>query len=317
MVNDQRIRAILFYLSVLVFFTGLPFILSFALGYKFDPHTFKFTRTGLIFLKTQPVGADIYLEEKILNEKTPTSIEELLPGKYNIKLELDKHYPWSGEAWVEAGKVTRLEKIILFPLRPLIKKLNPERLSSFWLDEEKNIIYYVNEEDGNIYRSDLEGVHYEKIATCLSDISSPLKYKLSGDREKILYFNKNKIGISFSTLHKELLTKSPSFIIAHQRDSIIDIFWHSDSYHLILISNKHIEVLEARPDSLPIILVNLNKKNASAFYDIDTDTIYFIDSQRAPDGNFYDNLYKLRLESRLSPLEEFRKLRTNDENQKD
>ena len=44
----QRLRGILFYLGLLLFFTGLPFILSFALGYKFNAHALKFVKTGLI-----------------------------------------------------------------------------------------------------------------------------------------------------------------------------------------------------------------------------------------------------------------------------
>lgn len=39
MLNEQKIRAILFYLSLIIFLAGLPFILSFALGYKFDAQT--------------------------------------------------------------------------------------------------------------------------------------------------------------------------------------------------------------------------------------------------------------------------------------
>jgi len=65
MLNEQRIRAILFYLSVVIFLMGLPFILSFALGYNFDRRTFKFTKTGLLVLKTQPSGASVYLDEKL------------------------------------------------------------------------------------------------------------------------------------------------------------------------------------------------------------------------------------------------------------
>ncbi len=112
MLHEQRIRAILFYLSVLIFLMGLPPILSSTLGYNFDKRTFKFTKAGLIVLKTQPQGASVYLDKKLLSFKTPATINELLPGKYELKFEMDKYYPWSGEVEVGAGKVTRLEKII-------------------------------------------------------------------------------------------------------------------------------------------------------------------------------------------------------------
>jgi hypothetical protein len=311
MPNEQKVRAFLFYLSVFIFLIGLPFILSFALGYKFDRRRFKFTKTGLLVLKTQPSGASVYLDEELLDLKTPATIAELLPGRYNLRLELEKHYPWLNEVNVDAGKVTRLEKIILFPLRPDIKQLNRERLSSFWVDEERGAIYYINPEDNGIYKSDLEGRSSERVAGFLSLQPTAVKWKLSPDREKVLYFNAHQIGIS----HLEPQNKFspvPPFILNYSDDRIIGVFWHSDSYHLILISRRSVDALEARPQAEPVILVNLNKRNTSCFYDNRTDTLYFLDAQRAKDGNLYDNLYKLELNTKVFPLQELIKLKPSD-----
>ncbi|MGE5197487.1 MAG: PEGA domain-containing protein, partial [Deltaproteobacteria bacterium] len=192
MLSEQKLRAFLFYVSVLVFLAGLPFILSFALGYKFDRRAFKFTKTGLIVLKTQPPGASIYFNEKLLNDRTPVTLNELLPGTYNIRLELENYYPWEDDIGVEAGKVTRIEKIIFFPLRPNVKQLNKEKISIFWIDPEKDNIYYVNQDEGYIYKSDLNGDHYEKIASFPEILPAPVKWKSSPDREKILYFNERQ-----------------------------------------------------------------------------------------------------------------------------
>ena len=68
MLNEQKIRGILFYLSVSIFFIGLPFILSYALGYKFNPRTLKFTQTGLISIKKTP-ETHIYLDSKLLTKR--------------------------------------------------------------------------------------------------------------------------------------------------------------------------------------------------------------------------------------------------------
>ena len=87
MFSEQKIRGALFYLSFVAFFAGLPFILSFALGYKFNPQTWKFYRTGLIYLKTQPEGARIYLNDKLIPEKTPArplSTYRVLPRTHRL-----------------------------------------------------------------------------------------------------------------------------------------------------------------------------------------------------------------------------------------
>lgn len=309
---EQRIRAFLFYLSVFVFLIGLPFILSFALGYKFDRRTFKFTKTGLIFLKTQPPGASIYLDGKLLNEKTPTTLRELLPGTYRIRLELEKHYSWIQEVKVEPRKVMLLDKIILFPLRPNIKHINKQGFDSYLIDEPEGAIYYINYEHGNIYRSDLEGIRYEKVADFHVISPYPLKWKFSPDKKKLLYFNRYQIGITYLESPRDKLVLVAPFILDYPAGSIIDVFWHSDNYHLVIMSDKDIEVLEAKPESRPIELVKLNKKDSLAFYNIHEDTLYFIDSQTADDGNIYDNLYKLELNARTFPFLELIKLKTNE-----
>jgi len=310
--SEQRIRAVLFYLSLSIFLIGLPFILSFALGYKFNPRNFHFTKAGLIALKTQPEGASVYFNGKLLNEKTPTTINELLPGQYNIGLELERHYPWFSEVEVEAGKVTRLEKIILFPLRSNIKQLNKDKISSFWVDKEKDTIYYLNQEDKLIYKSDLKGESFEEIASLPEIISMPRQWKISADREKLLLFNQHQIVIVYlETQNANSYMESP-IILNYSKRRIIDIFWYSDSYHLVLVSDRNIEVLEARPRAMPINLVNLNRKNISAFYDDTKDTLYFIDSQKAEDGKFYDNVYKLELGTKISQLRDLIKLKSNE-----
>lgn len=308
MSGEQKIRAILFYLSLLIFFSGLPFILSFALGYKFDRRSFKFTKSGLIVLKTQPAGANVYLDKKLLNEKTPVTINELLPGKYTIGLELEGHYPYFSDVEVQAGKVSRVEKVILFPLRPYIKKLNKEIISTFWVDEAKGIMYYVNEDEHSVYKSDLDGDRFEKLTDFLPIAPLPKKWRLSPDREKLVYFNTHQIGILNIAQEKELFLGGDALIIDYPSGNITDVFWHSDSFHLVVVSGTKIEIVEAKKDSTPVTLAALNKRNSSAAYDVRTDTLYFMDYQKAADGKNYENLYKLELNAKLYPLKELMKL---------
>ncbi|MBU1869451.1 MAG: PEGA domain-containing protein [Candidatus Omnitrophica bacterium] len=293
--SEQRIRAGLFYLSIFIFFAGLPFILSFSLGYKFDPRTFKFTKTGLIFIKTQPMGASVYMNRKLLNDKTPLTIRELLPGSYYLSVELEKYFPWRGEVHVEEGKVTRLERIILFPLLSDVMHLNKEKISSFWVDEKKGKIYYINEAEKLVYISNLEGDNFEEIGTIPSAIQGEKKYTLSPDREKMLCFGPSHMAVLY--LKKE--ERGNSFILEYSGPKIINAFWYSDNYHIILVTDKDIEVREAAKYSLPVILVKLNKENTQSYYDENRDTIYFIDSQKASDNRSYDNVYKLELGSKF------------------
>lgn len=312
MVNEQRLRVILFYISVFVFIFGLPSILSFALGYKFDPRTFKFTKAGLISVKTQPPGANIYLDNRAINDKTPATVNELLPGIYNLKIELEDYYPWAQDIRVEAGRVTRIEKIILFPNRPNIKQLNNEQVRIFWFDEEREIIYYLDPRDNGIYRLSPEDEEQEKIATISKMISYPFRVSLSPDRKKLLYFNNRQIGIVYFAPFTERSLSGDNFVLDINGNRIVDVFWHSDSYHLVIVSDNGIEVLEISLDAKPLTLVALNKRGTSSFYDINNDSLYFIDSQRGPDNRFYDNLYRLDLSIKTFPFQQLIKIKNNE-----
>ncbi|MFA6216716.1 MAG: PEGA domain-containing protein [Candidatus Omnitrophota bacterium] len=309
MSGEQKIRSALYYLSVFIFLVGLPFIISFALGYKFDRRSFKFTKTGLILIKTQPSGASVFFDNMLLGDKTPVTINELLPGTYAIRMELSGHYPYFSNVTVEEGKVTRLEKVILFPLRADVKKLNKEVVTYFFIDEPKGAVYYVNDDERSVYKSDMDGTHFDKIADFQAIFPVPKKWKHSPDREKLLYYNTNQIGIVTVSAGDKLLSgQEQPFIINYAPGGIIEAYWHSDSYHIVLVTYSKIEIVEAKTNSIPVPIINLNKRNTSSFYDLRADTVYFLDSQKANDGLFYDNVYKLELNAKLYPFQEFMKL---------
>jgi hypothetical protein len=288
---------------VFLFFTGLPFILSFALGYKFNTHTLKFVKTGLIFVKTQPAGARIYLNGKFITEKSPASMQELLPGTYKVSLELEQYYPWKGQVEVEAGKVSRLDKIILFPKRPNLAQLNREKFSSFRIDNEKRIVYYLDLEKKVLYRSDLDANNFEDIASLPDKFTQVSGWEVSPDRRKLFIFNHHQISVVFFDTRIDDEFSASSVFLDYPPEKIIHVFWHSDSYHLVVLTDKHVQVIESRPQAVAINLVELNKAGAAAFYDSKEDVLYFSDTQRSSDGSFYNNLYKLELSTNLYLLE--------------
>ena len=303
MLNFQRTRGLLFYLSVFLFCIGLPGILSFALGYKFNTHTLKFVKTGLIFVKTQPAGAKIYLNGKLITERSPASMQELLPGTYKVALELAQHYPWKAEVEVEAGKVSRVDKVILFPVRPNLQQLNQEKFSSFRIDPEKKMIYYLDQEKKILYRSNLDANNFEDIATLPDKFMQINGWEVSADRKKLFIFNHHQISVIFFDTQMDGEYSASTVLLDYPQEKIADVFWHSDSYHLVVLTDKHVQVVESRLGAVPINLVELNKAQAVAFYDIKGDTLYFSDNQRSPDGSAYNNLYKLELSASLYSLE--------------
>lgn len=308
MITFQKIRGGFFYLSLFLFFTGLPFIISFALGYKFNINTLRFTKTGLIYVKTQPEGAKIYLNGRLLAEKSPASIQELIPGVYKIALELEQYYPWKGEVDVEAGQASRLDKIILFPIKPDIEQLNQEGFSSFRIKPERKLIYYLNQNKRIVYRSDLDSGNFEDIASLPADsawnyAAQITGWDVAGDNKKMFIFNPHQISVIFFDTQNDYDFAGSFVFLEYPREKIINVFWHSDSYHLIVLTNKHIQVIESAVLTKPVDLVELNKQEALAFYDSKEDVLYFTDSPKKSEDKPDSNLYRLELNTNLYLLE--------------
>jgi len=297
-----RTRAFLFYMSVAVFFTTLPAILSYSLGFKFDARTLTFYRTGLIALKSQPEGADVYLDGKPLNDRTPVTINELSPGAYQVEVRLKGYYPWSAKINVASARVANFERITLFPLRPEIKQLNKEKLTAFYVDQGKDRIYYFDQERSEIYVSDVEGNNQEKVGDMCKLDAAPLQCKVSPARKKIAYYNQRQVGISYLYAENDRREREAPCMVEVRDDLLREVFWHSNDHYLILVTDKKIEARELRPDASPMVLVVLNRKDARVFYDAPTDTLYFQDAERAADGRMYDNVYALELKQKLFDL---------------
>ena len=308
----QRARSFLFYLSLFLFFAGLPFILCFALGYKFNPHTLRFVKTGLIYIKTQPEGAKIYLNGKLIPDKSPASIQELIPGVYKITLELAQYYTWKSEVDVEAGKVSRIDKVILFPLRPDLQQLNPERFSFFRVDIEKGLIYYLDQENRVVYRSNLDGSNFEDIASLPEKFAQINGWEVSADKSKLFIFSTHQVGVIFFDMRNDYEYSDSFVLLDYPQEKIIKVFWHSDSYHLIALTNKHVMVIESRPLAKAVNLVELNNEATEAFYDNKRQVLYFSDNRKSPNDSSYNNLYKLELSPQLYLLERLMKKKTNE-----
>lgn len=144
-----KIRRILFLFFVIIFFTVTPWLSLYAAGYKIKlgwPPDFKqsLQKTGMLILDTSPRGARIFIDnkpsqlffKKYFNQeqsyiKTPAKIKNVLPGEYNIRLELSDYWSWEKKLVIEPGQATYAEDVYLF------KKNLPLQIISL-IPEEKN-----------------------------------------------------------------------------------------------------------------------------------------------------------------------------------
>ena len=148
-------RRILYTFFIIIFLIVTPWVCFYAAGYKLGPHL-QLQKTGSLVLKTEPDGAQIYLNGKIQRNfikklfnptqsyiTTPAKIKRLRPGEYEVKLVLSGYWPWQKKITIRPGKITLLENITLFKKNlPLI--LLPGQFSSLSFSPNKKHFFAVS-----------------------------------------------------------------------------------------------------------------------------------------------------------------------------
>lgn len=297
-------RTILFYLAVILFFALLPVILLYSFGYKLEINRLRIIKTGLIYIKSIPDGAKVYLNARLINKTTPVSIEGLMPAKYKLSLELEDYYPWHQEVLVESGKSTILDNIILFSIKPHLDKINISNVDDFYIfSGDKDYAYCLSENKTAIYRTRLNPKEKEANLLC-NQLLLPDNIKalsLSLDKKKLFYFYGNRLDVIYLTIEEEnhqQIKNNNFFIITENR--IIDAFWYSDSEHIVIMTDKDIKIYELISEGKDniITILNINDKHPKAFYNIAEDTLYFTDLQETSDGKLHRGLYRLDISKR-------------------
>jgi len=110
-----KIRIFLIFLTFLIVgFVGL-FASYYARGYQFNFKTFQFQPNGILVLKSDPTGAEIYINGN-LKSATDTTIS-LPPGTYDITLKKDAFFSWTKRLVIEKEIVTQAQ-VSLFRSAP-------------------------------------------------------------------------------------------------------------------------------------------------------------------------------------------------------
>lgn len=304
---DQRLRVFIFYISVVVFFVALPWILLYSFGYKLDIRNMKLAKTGLIYIDSTPQGAKVYLDGRDLKRVTPLGIDELLPGNYNIYLELEGHYPWRHTVSVKPGETAYLDTIIFFPKQPYLDKINIADADSgnfYVFAHEANYAYCITKESAAIYRASLN--NKDQPATLLCDyVKFPSGLKdlyLSPDKEKLLFTEGDKLHVIYLPTARLDYDKAKNNYFVVQADGRISrAFWFTDSGRVIVVTDKTITVYElfSQGKNNTVKLLKLRDNRAEVFYDVVSNMLYFTDIQKGSDDKMHRGLYRLDLSKNL------------------
>jgi len=142
---------------IAAFLTATPLVLFFSFGYSYDFENHALLKTGAITVNTQPRGAVVTFDGKILDSTTPLHVKHLLPGQYTIKIQKDGYRDWEDVITVESRQVTEIpaksEKLFM-----VLDSIKPETI----LEGVAEIVSTENESYARIATSTLT---YQNLST--------------------------------------------------------------------------------------------------------------------------------------------------------
>lgn len=138
-----RLRRILYTTFIILFFLAAPPLVLYTAGYRYDFRYGRVVETGSLVIRSRPEKADIYLDEKLYRQATPTIINNLLPGKLNLRVSKEGYHDWIQQLEISPRLTGFEENIKLYPKKNP-QSLLPDKAQNYWWNKKADKLVYTN-----------------------------------------------------------------------------------------------------------------------------------------------------------------------------
>lgn len=109
-------RRILPWIFAVVFLAAAPVVVFYTAGYRWNPKKEKVERNGTLIMNTEPSGATIMMNGQTITDTTPTTLQNVPPGRTVIRFEKNGYYPWQKELDIIPERVTFANTVWLWKI---------------------------------------------------------------------------------------------------------------------------------------------------------------------------------------------------------
>lgn len=219
---------------ILLFFIITPIFIGAALGYRYNWTTKNIEKRGAFYIKSWPRGADIFIDNKRMRQKTPSQITDISSGSYTVTVAKENYAPWQKKLPVYSGETTFAEDIVLF-LENRVKTNLGQGAQQILLNQKQDQYAYLDETN-QLNITDIELVKNWLVAKL------DKKYELldwSADNQRLLLSLENRYYI-FDINRKEITKLALSEV-----DKII---WDKNNGQALWYLKKQ-EIFRYQPDT--------------------------------------------------------------------
>lgn len=184
----KKTRLVTASISIVAFLILAPVLVLYSMGYRFNKET---KAVGMLYLRSTPKNASVYVNGKQVEEKTPTAITELKEGGYQVKIEKEGFSSWEKKLSVIPNIITEAGNIYLLPLSLNPKLVTEHTITHYKLSPSQEKIAYIsdNAEQRGIWVLNLKDLSKTQAFSKLihRELEVPDEIEWSGDSKKILF----------------------------------------------------------------------------------------------------------------------------------
>lgn len=168
-----RRRAVLIAAGIIIFIALGPMIVLLAQGYRYDFKNGDLTVTGTLVVKTEPRGAQVFLNGQASND-TPLVKRFLTPNEYLVEITKPEYRPWRKRVNVFERQVSFLpdqnSKInLLLQENKVIKEFGG--VADIFAYED--LLFYINPQGSQIFANSFNAVNSQLLASTTMKLASP------------------------------------------------------------------------------------------------------------------------------------------------
>lgn len=131
----KKLYPIYLWLFFIILIIGMSvYLIIIANGYKINYKTWGLSKTGMIYLKSNPANVQIYIDGTKKSNQSPYRLSEILPGKYDVKIKLTDYHDWVKTFDVKEGMISSDENIILILEKPKDTPISDMEIKDFNLE---------------------------------------------------------------------------------------------------------------------------------------------------------------------------------------
>jgi hypothetical protein len=310
----KKVRTILFFIFLLIFIVIAPLLILHVQGYRLDFENKKLTQTGALFIKTiSPKQAEIYVDNELIQKTdfffNSALIENLLPKKYNIKVQKQDYYTWEKNLEIKEKEVTEGKSIILFPQDPEFKLLSTNIDNAWFSKDKKKVVIKESEKNAwslKLYNLEKNVKSHLLKETDLSQTGADLIDLEFTDNNNLLLQVANKEQINYFNLQinriPPLLTKAkaPQSII---KNALVYKVFNENIYYLDYLGDFYkTDVSLIKNEKIASSPFNIKQETEyrlyiydKAIFLLEEKTVYFFNQDKKIFEKFSENINSLKI----------------------